>query len=503
MSVVMDSKPHMCLTHRSRSLRVNGCVLGWILFGIALIAAFPADAAEDTAYDLNFEIPEAESKEVFKIWGYSEFRPFFRVLDTNSALYRQRYAKNPQNDTQTNYLLNLRPELSIDYGQFGAYARPRLEVDWNEVKSGSLVLDEPSEEFWERDRHWGASIMLEEAFVTWRPSPTFTAEAGKKVLNWGKGYAWNPVAFASRPKDVDDPDHAREGYVMSYLDYIRSFDGPLKTLALTPLILPVADRLNAELANGDSLVVGGKVYALLYDIDLDLMVMAGNNYNTRIGFDFSTNLTSNLEIHGESALRFGYNKNIINTNGEIRSKTFDALNFLVGIRYLNSFDTTIIAEYYHNGEGYSPGELRDYYELINNGYDEYVDNQTNSAIQKNLKMLKGNYQGTSGSNANSTSLLKDSSQVASTYNKSTAGQDYLYLRITQKEPFNILFLTPTLTLITNLGDLSCSLNPEISYMVIPNLELKPRLVIPLGGRLSEFGEKMNAFRGEFRITYYF
>ncbi len=480
-------------------------IVGLIVMGI-LPAASVVGAAEETTYDLDFEIPEANSKDIFKIWGYSEFRPFIRLLDKNSALYKQKYYKNPQNDTQTDYLLNLRPEISIDYGQFGMYARPRLEVDWSEVKGATLVLDEPSEEFWTEEKHWGGSIMLEEAFVTWRPSPTLTAEAGKKVLNWGKGYAWNPVAFASRPKDVDDPDHAREGYVMSYLDYIRSFAGPLKTLAVTPLVLPVADRLNAELASGDSLLVGGKVYALLYDIDLDLMFMAGNNYDTRVGFDFSTNLTSNLEIHGESALRFGYNKNIIDAGGEIRSKKYDALNFLVGFRYLNSYDTTIIAEYYHNGEGYSPGELRDYYNLIDNGYSEYIENTITSNIQANLKILNGNSQGKSGNNSqnsNNSSLLKDSSQVANTYNKSTAGQDYLYLRISQKEPFDILYLTPTLTLITNIGDWSCSLNPEVSYMVLPNLELKPRLIIPMGGPQSEFGEKMNAFRGEFRVTYYF
>lgn len=483
--------------------RIPAGMIGLIVAGI--LWTTQSLAAGETSYDLDFDIPEAQSKEVFKLWGYSEFRPFLRILDTNSALYKQRYFKDPQNAAQTNYLLNLRPEMSLDYGQIGAYARPRLEVDWSEVKGGNLVLDEPSEEFWEHDAHWGASIMLEEGYATWRPSPALTVEAGKKVLNWGKGYAWNPVAFASRPKDVDDPDHAREGYVMSYLDYIRSFDGPLKTLAFTPLVLPVAYRLNAELASGDSLLVGGKVYALLYDTDIDLMFMAGQNYDTRVGFDFSTNLTSNFEIHGESALRFGYNKNIINADGQIRSKKFDALSLLVGFRYLNSMDTTIIAEYYHNGEGYGPGELSDYYDLINSGYDEYVDNKTQSYIQQNLKLLQGGGKGNSSNSSgnNSASLMKDSAQVADTYNKSTAGQDYLYLRISQKEPFNILFLTPTVTLITNLGDLSCSLNPEISYMVLPNLELKPRLVIPLGAPNSEFGEKMNAFRGEFRVTYYF
>jgi hypothetical protein len=33
-------------------------------------------------------------------------------------------------------------------------------------------------------------------------------DAGKKVVKWGKGYAWNPVAFVDRPKNPEDPEEA-------------------------------------------------------------------------------------------------------------------------------------------------------------------------------------------------------------------------------------------------------------------------------------------------------
>ncbi len=61
-----------------------------------------------------------------------------------------------------------------------------------------------------------------------KPLTSVKIDIGKKTLKWGKGYAWNPVAFADRPKDPDDPEQAMEGYIIASTDFIRSFDGPLK-----------------------------------------------------------------------------------------------------------------------------------------------------------------------------------------------------------------------------------------------------------------------------------
>ena len=71
---------------------------------------------------------------------------------------------------------------------------------------------------------------------------------GKKVFKWGKGYAWNPVAFIDRPKDPNDPDLALEGFWAISGDYIKSFSGPLKTLSFTPVFLPVIDPMNTDFA---------------------------------------------------------------------------------------------------------------------------------------------------------------------------------------------------------------------------------------------------------------
>ena len=39
-----------------------------------------------------------------------------------------------------------------------------------------------------------------EAYASVKPSDSLKIDAGKKTLKWGKGYAWNPVAFARPPQ---------------------------------------------------------------------------------------------------------------------------------------------------------------------------------------------------------------------------------------------------------------------------------------------------------------
>ena len=82
-------------------------------------------------------------------------------------------------------------------------------------------------------------------------------------------------------------------------------------------------------------------------------------------------------------------------------------------------------------------------------------------------------------------------------------QNYLYFRISQKEPWNIVYFIPSFTGIFNLTDNSCSLTPELLYSPITNLELRAKITILSGKGGSEFGEKQNDFRLEFRGRYYF
>jgi hypothetical protein len=51
-------------------------------------------------------------------------------------------------------------------------------------------------------------------------------------------------------------------------------------------------------------------------------------------------------------------------------------------------------------------------------------------------------------------------------------QDNLYLRISQKEPWDILYFTPAVTWIYKLDDKSFSLSPEVVYTVWTNWEFR-------------------------------
>ena len=73
----------------------------------------------------------------------------------------------------------------------------------------------------------------------------------------------------------------------------------------------------------------------------------------------------------------------------------------------------------------------------------------------------------------------------------------------QKDPFDILYWTPGITLIANVDDKSFSLMPEVLYTGITNLEFRLRGGPIVGTRGSEYGEKQNDFRIDFRIRYYF
>jgi hypothetical protein len=81
-------------------------------------------------------------------------------------------------------------------------------------------------------------------------------------------------------------------------------------------------------------------------------------------------------------------------------------------------------------------------------------------------------------------------------------RNYLYVRASWKEPFNILYFTPGIISIINIDDQSMSLTPELAYSPITNLELRLRGVFLVGGQDTEFGEKQNAWRAELRVRYY-
>ena len=181
-------------------------------------------------YEVDLSAIEKEIAQVaarpYSLGGFAAFTPTLFGLDRDAALYRLRFFDQDVSNPLTQYDLGLRPEVSYRLGIFSLFARADI-----------------------LGRHdyqgWDANARLFEGFGSLKPSPSLALEAGKKVVKWGKGYAWNPVAFVDRPKNPEDPEEL-EGFFMATGNVIHSFAGPLKTVAFNPVILPVYGHVNGD-----------------------------------------------------------------------------------------------------------------------------------------------------------------------------------------------------------------------------------------------------------------
>jgi len=429
--------------------------LCWAIGCLALFGGSFALADEEYKFDLS----EIEKKP-YHIGGYLELKPSISRLGSDASLYKLRFFNRAEGNTLEEYNGKLQLEGSLEKGIARLFVRTNSDLKYSYLG-------------------WDNEIKIYEGYLSLKPSSSLTFKLGKQTLLWGKGYAYNPIAFVSRPKDPDDPEMVLEGFITASADYIKSFDGPLKTFSVTPVIFPVYKHINDDFGKINRLNFAGKLYLLLYNTDIDLIGLTGGSKTNRLGIDFSRNITTNFEVHGEFTFINNQKTKAIDSLGKISESKFDAKSYLLGVRYLTASDTTFIFEYYRNGAGFSHLEMKDYFTFIDKGYDLFLSKGNDSLLKKAANVTEGNY------------------------GRSNPMKDYLYLRISQKEPFDILYFTPAITGIMNLNDRSFSLSPELLYTGITNLELRLKATALVGQKGDEYGEKPNDYRIELRVRYYF
>ena len=417
---------------------------------LALAALACLLAATAWAEDFKFDAAEFD-KQPFEFGGYLELKTDRSWLRRDGSFYKLNGLARDTLDRNTATLkLNAKYTQGIASLKLSAAAEQRRDQ----------LISERSSRF-------------DEAYVSFKPDPGLTVDIGKQALKWGKGYAWNPVGFVERMKDPNDVELAREGYTMLAADFIRNFaddGGDLKTVAFTPVLLPVGAQTNQDFGQPNHLNVAAKLYLLYRDTDIDFTWLGQGSRGSRFGIDFSRNLSSALEIHGEWARLQDVEQRRIDAAGNVSSEVGDATSYLLGLRYLSDNDTTWIAEYYRNGSGYTESQLTDFHRVVDSG---------------------------------NPALLARARQISPAYGRANAGERYLYLRASQKEPFDIVYFTPSITLIGNLADRSYSLSPELLYTGVTNLDLRLRATWLKGSAGSEFGEKQNARKLELMARYYF
>ena len=420
-----------------------------------LLAPGPAGAADE---QYSFDVSQFE-KQPFEIGGYSELRIEHFRLDPGAALYQLNRYGQPRRTALS------RASAAVELGAL--YRRGIATVQG--TAHSEVQYDAISD---------SRTLRLYEGYLTLQPSAASRLEAGKRTLRWGKGYAWSPVGFIERPKDPNDPEQAREGFVMVSGSLVRSFSGPLQTVSLAAALVPTDEHLNEDFGSGSHANPAIRLSLLYRDTDIDFVALGQGARSSRYGFALSRNLGTNLEIHGEWSRVTDVVRPVFNPAGPPERRAADATSYLFGVRYLTRRDTTWIVEYYRDGAGYSVQEYGDYAASVHAANAHY-------SATGNARMLEA------------VRAVQDS------YARPNSMRRYLYVRASQREPFDILYFTPSFTAIVNLDDRSHSLGPEITYTGFTGIELRARFFLLRGDRLSEFGEKQNSRRLELRARMFF
>ncbi len=430
-----------------------GAWLRWAL--VLLLSAANTWAAAEYSFDSS-----AFEKKPFELGGYLQLKQESFAFNRDGAFYRLNGVNQPQRDNldRSTGTMELIGKLRGGIGTFDFHTHSDLQRD-------QLAHDNNN--------------ILYEAAYSIRPDPGVTLEAGKRTLRWGKGYAWNPIGFVERPKDPNDPELAREGLAMANGDLIFNREGPLQTIAFTPVLLPVRNDVNSDFGAAGHLNPAAKLYLLYRDTDIDFAWQGKGSRPGRFGMDFARNITSNFETHGEWARIHQLARPVTDATGRVTTEVGNATSYLLGLRYLTERDTTYIAEYYRNGSGYSDREAREFYQLVDTAFAQLQQTGSGALLQKALSLGQGGY------------------------GRPNPGRDYLYFRAQQKDALGIVYFQPSITAMVNLADRSYQITPELFYTGVKNLDLRLRLFLLHGGGSTDFGEKQNSRKFEIYVRYYF
>jgi len=394
--------------------------------------------AEQEEY--SFDVDEFKKKP-YEFVGKLRIQPEFMFLNTSSRLYSLLFLDKESENFMDSHGGFIQLKGSYEISRFKLYADIKNLLQYtkeNEVEN---------------------TFYIYESYINFDISKSFSIKAGKSSTKWGKGYVWNPVSFASRPKDITNVEEGLEGFWMLKFDYVKALSGLIKNFSISSVIIPVSSNINNDFCKEEGINFILNTYFLIGNYDLGFYIFLNNNKSYKFGVDFARNILENWEIHGEY----------------VYEKTINPVHkFLLGTRLLLTTDTTIIFEYLHNGSGLIENQMIDFYNKI-----DFVISGDRSYLPEVQKF--------------------QSDYLSSQFSL----KNYMYLKISQPEPFNILYLTPSIFTLYNIADQSLMIGGEFIYKRFDNLDLKLRYNFLSGGTYTEFGEKINKQKILLIIEYVF
>lgn len=343
-------------------------------------------ASDEYGFSMN-ELNQMELKS-YDFSGYIKAQHKHQNFNKDSMMYA---SKNK--DSQETYL----GELFINYKYFQDQFTFNTDLVVNYENIDSVSED---------------TYTINQAVVTYKIDNFHELNLGKRTPKWGKGYFSNPIAFIDRKKDPNEPEANKEGFTGINYKFNKVYQGDLQNIGLEINYLRTTEDFNEELYAENSNIFASKLYLLYKDIDIDIAYVYNDKDTNKFGIDFSTNLQTNFEIHGEYAKY---------DTGEF--------SYLLGLKYLTDSELTLISEYLYKSE-------------------EQIQNQP----------------------------LWDNR--------------YFINKITQKDPFNILYWSVYFMDTFNLDDRSHQDSLGVIYTGFKNLELDFSIAKMSGDTTSEYGAKL-------------
>ena len=405
------------------------------------------------AQDYDFDIPE-EEKATLELNGNLDAKWGLLQVRENSPFYEiQFYNMSDREDYLSQYRLDFYLDGIYRYKQIGFFMKTFSQY----------VKEEP------------ISASFFELYGSVNLSPRWQISIGKRRFNWGTGYAFNPVGYVNAEKDPENPDLALAGRASVYFSYNRSFASSfLQNFSISALLLPPEAENNDKFSPADETGGAMKIYFLLNNIDIDLLTIYNKDKPVRFGLDFSANIKENLEIHAEFSHAVDEIKLAFNDTMLTNRKT-NGGSYLLGFRYLNRFNTTIIGEYYHNNSGFSKNEFVTSMKRLHS----FIDSNTPEVIDQ-AKI-----------------------EMSTVFRSKTVMRDYLYIKINQPEPFSWLHSSVSVFTIYNLNDNSYLVSPQLSYKPYTNFEVILWPFLFCGGKYTEYGSKQFQKKLEIWMRFYF
>ncbi len=193
--------------------------------------------------------------------------------------------------------------------------------------------------------------------------------AGKKILRWGTGYAFNPTGVVEPQRSPSDPTDRLNLNDGRNLVSLTAFVG--KT-SITAVYLNDAEYAKNAFRWGQN-ELAARVYSFLGGVDLSLVGHYREGDRLELGANTSYVIGEDLELHGEILGKKGSSAlyhEILTSDDP--SQIFDSypyvplyadskeifLKVLLGGQYTLPGGANIALEYYHNQEGLSVGQWK-------------------------------------------------------------------------------------------------------------------------------------------------